>query len=116
MWKIKSLEVLGCHQKLIELLEWLKTEFGNDVITCAKRVDGSVHDTWPLRAIDVREWDENRGKHFEEFADVWWQYDHSRPEKKCVIYHDTGSGNHLHLQVHHNTRKRSLNTNRRFPV
>lgn len=32
-----------------------------------------------------------------------WQYDPDRPEKVCLLFHDTGKGPHLHLQVHPNT-------------
>ena len=35
----------------------------------------------------------------------YWIYDPERPEKKVAIYHDAGSGKHIHLQVHPNTRR-----------
>ena len=34
-----------------------------------------------------------------------WTYDPKRPHLQCLIYHDSGLGSHLHLQVHPNTIK-----------
>ena len=34
-----------------------------------------------------------------------FQYDPTRPDKHVAVLHDAGSGNHLHVQVHPNTRR-----------
>ena len=35
-----------------------------------------------------------------------YQYDSERPDKECLIHHDTGRGPHFHLQSHPNTKLR----------
>ena len=63
----------------------------------------SLHQNLPLRAIDLRCRDEAFGKFIEGWINTRWQYDHERPEKQVCLFHDTGQGYHLHLQVHPNT-------------
>ena len=115
MWKIKEPEVLNAHPNLIKLMDWLTVEFPDlDVITSARRYTGGVHDTNPLRAVDVRCWDDDDGETVEVFTNTWWDY--GKPGKNVCLYHDAGSGKHLHFQVRDETRLRSLNTNERYPM
>lgn len=55
-----------------------------------------------MRGIDFRTWDMDE-KFINDLCvavNTRWRYDPERPEKECLIYHDTGRGAHLHLQVH----------------
>lgn len=116
------------HPKAIELLVWLTfsvhTEAGHNlIVTSAWRPtrihsnDSGIHTTIPLRAFDLRShrWveDEDDG-HYESIFGVLperirdavnhcWQYDKYRPHLKVCVFHDTGKGWHLHMQVHPNT-------------
>jgi len=61
---------------------------------------GGVHDTIPLRAIDVRCKDDSVGFAAEKYLNERWIYDPQRHDMDVCMYHDAGSGYHLHLQVH----------------
>lgn len=78
------------------------------VITSAYRPqdERSVHKY--LRGLDFRTWDMKNGFISSICNDInsKWCYDPDRPDKDCLIFHDTGRGEHLHLQVHPNTVKR----------
>lgn len=65
--------------------------------------DEGVHGTLPLRGADIRCQDRDLGEEIELAINGAWQYDPKRPEMKVCIFHDTGDGPHLHLQVHPNT-------------
>lgn len=70
--------------------------------------DSGVHGQLPLRGLDFRCPNKEVGWAIEEHVNSIWEYDHTRPDMKCCIFHDAGTGNHLHLQVHPNTRRRLL--------
>lgn len=77
-------------------------------ITSLYRIDDpGVHGTLPLRGIDFRCKDDNLGKVVEDYVNDKWIYDYRRPKKVCCVYHDSGSGKHLHFQTHPNTRLRN---------
>ena len=92
--------------KLKELLRWVEARYGfGFVLTSLYREGtGSVHNTLPVRGHDLRCWDEDVGNLIAFQINEAWSYDHTRPSKVCAMYHDTGSGSHLHLQSHSNTR------------
>ena len=74
-------------------------------ITSIYRIgDSGVHGQLPTRGIDVRCRDAVIGHLIADFINGKWKYDPSRPEKKCCIFHNVGQGNHLHFQVHPNTK------------
>lgn len=74
-------------------------------ITSLYRIDDSgVHGQLPLRGIDLSCPDADFGDLIESYVNSIYQYDTNRPSKRCAIYHDAGSGYHIHLQVHPNTR------------
>jgi len=110
---IKSLKIVKglfrkpWHHKLIALYLWMLGQFGNEkiIITCAweKRKGKSPHNVDPLRAIDIRSWIFGDAKKIEYFINKSWLYDPDRPWLTCAVYHDTGRGPHIHLQVHDNT-------------
>ena len=95
------------HPKLRELVEWLETTTGVEfTATSMYRIgDTGVHGTLPLRAVDLRMHNEKLGRAIEEIINEDWQYNQEEWKLKCCLYHNAGSGMHLHLQVHPNTRR-----------
>ena len=76
------------------------------VITSLYRInDSGVHGQLPLRGIDVRCTDSEKGKYIEDSVNSRWSYDPNRPWMKVCMFHDVGQGEHLHFQVHHNTKE-----------
>ena len=84
--------------------EQFDTEF--TVTSLYRMFDEGVHGSLPLRGIDLRCREDHFGALIKDFVNSHWEYDPSRPEIDCCIYHDTGLGKHIHLQVHPNTRER----------
>jgi len=111
MIEYKSLEVkksyldYDSHPTIKKLVEWLSKRY-KIVITQGyeKRDYYSVHSEIPFRGVDIRSWIYTDPQKVVEDINNNWSYDELRPEKMCAIYHDTGSGDHIHLQVHNNTR------------
>lgn len=116
------------HPKLVELLIWLTfglhTDHGNNlVITSSWRPhkihadDSGIHMVNPLRAFDIRShrWvEDGQGGHYasvfgvlpetvQDMVNHCWQYDMDRPHLKVCVFHDTGRGWHMHMQVHPHT-------------
>jgi hypothetical protein len=106
---LKGLLIHQSHPELIRLLAWVAVRCPKDdiVITCGwePRNYSSTHNTVPLRAIDIRSSTFVDPTAVEEDVNRHWVYDLERPEMKCAIFHDTGRGPHLHLQVHDNTKQ-----------
>ena len=93
------------HHKLTDLTLWIVESVMNPLpmITCGYRKgDPGNHGTDPLRAIDLRSRDYD-AKGLVEKINCHWQYDSTRPDKRCAILHDVGKGMHIHLQVHDTT-------------
>ena len=69
--------------------------------------DLGVHGTLPLRATDLRCWDDDLGGRIQSWVNERWQYDPSRPHMTACMYHKNrgGDGKHLHFQVHPRTVK-----------
>ena len=90
---------------LVEIALAVEEHFGFEfTITSPYRIDDSgVHGTLPLRGIDLRCFDDEVGIIIEAWINRNWTYDSNRPHKMCCIFHDTGKGNHLHIQTHSNT-------------
>jgi hypothetical protein len=84
----------------------VETRFGVEfTVTSLYRIgDDGVHGQLPLRGIDLRCRDTAFGCQVVDWVNARWQYDPSRPQKECAMYHDIGQGAHIHLQVHPNTR------------
>ncbi len=87
--------------KLRRILIGLEAETGFQfTITSLYRInDTGVHGTLPLRGIDLRCHNPLFGVFVEEYINERWEYDADRPNMQVCIYHDAGSGNHLHIQV-----------------
>jgi len=95
------------HPKLILIMSWLTTMYDRTVITSAYRGgDKGVHGTDPCRGIDIRSWVFSNPRKVTDKINLTWEYDPDRPDKRVGIYHDIGSGEHIHLQVHDNTERR----------
>ena len=96
----------GFDPTLVEIVVWILEEYDRVVITCGYREgDGGVHGTMPCRGIDLRSWVYPYPYAVSNKVNDMWEYDPDRPYLKCASVHDSGSGMHLHLQVHKNTKK-----------
>lgn len=64
-----------------------------------------VHVAW--RAVDVRTRDRHiwMAERVGEWINERWRYDSRRPRLQCCVYKPHGTGRHLHVQVHPNTRR-----------
>lgn len=106
MITLSGYHVLSLNPKLTDLCMDVDREFGEGVYTSAFRpYDTGVHGTIPLRAIDRRCRNEKVGKLMAALINELWRYDDERPHLDVAVFHDTGLGPHLHLQVHRNTRR-----------
>ena len=94
--------------KLRKLAAFLESRTGLQfTITSLYRMqDDGPHGTLPLRAMDLRLRNTEIGEALEKLINDQWQYDPDRPHMNCALFHDTGAGEHLHLQVHPKTQKR----------
>ena len=79
------------HPILQDLTLWFERAFGEPF--------------YPLRGLDLRSFIYKNPQNIVDTINKVWMYDYKRPHMKCAIYHDTGQGDHIHLQVHPNTRK-----------
>jgi hypothetical protein len=102
----RNFATVSLHKAMQEFLIWFRKTFGEPFITGAFR-DGDlgVHGTIPLRGLDFRSYIYTNPQNVVDTINQIWSYDFKRPGKMCAILHDTGKGNHIHLQVHPNTRK-----------
>jgi len=96
-----SLLIHPYHPKMLELIKWFVNRNGKAVITQGyeKRPYPSVHSVVPVRGIDLRSWIYNYPFNAVDDCNIHWTYDPKIPERKCAILHDSGSGEHIHLQV-----------------
>jgi hypothetical protein len=68
--------------------------------------DKGVHGTNPCRGLDIRSWVYGDPQSICEMINRAYEYDPKRPDKRCAILHNVGKGEHIHLQVHPNTRRK----------
>jgi hypothetical protein len=102
----KNLEYL--HPMLRAVLQDIEDNLMQEepTITSQFRIDDpGIHGTMPLRAHDLRCWDTFMGTWVERRVNERWQYDPDRPYLNVCMFHDSGQGKHLHIQVHPNTVK-----------
>ena len=70
-------------------------------VTSLYRIDDDgVHGTLPLRGTDLRCRSKAVGEFLRDWINARWIYDPARPSRDVCIFHDTGSGYHLHIHVH----------------
>ena len=99
------------HPKLIEILLWLTVRYSSYLLTITSafrtakitHTDSGIHSTIPLRAFDIRSNMFDDPQAIADDINDAFLYDPDRPDLKVAIYHDTGSGPHLHIQCHDNT-------------
>jgi len=98
--------------RLLEIILWVAQEYGLCFTEGWRDLgrSGDVHNTDPLRAVDLRSWfyRPDVAKEIEAAINARWSYDHRRPEKNCAWIHNSGQGVHFHVQVHPNTRRREI--------
>lgn len=96
---------------LIQIIADVAKEHGI-VITEAWREPlhmGDVHSR--MRAVDLRSWcyPDQLAYEIRHEINRRWEYDYERPDMDVAIIHKTkGGGLHFHIQVHENTRRRSV--------
>lgn len=95
------------HPKLREMALEVEKHFRVEfTITSIYRIgDTGVHGQLPVRGLDLSCHNDDFGLLVKTYVNSKWQYDPEREYLDCCIYHDTGSGRHLHLQVHPNTKR-----------
>jgi hypothetical protein len=93
------------HTNMLELVDWLCDRIGEICITSGFRInnENSVHGAVPCRGLDLRSIIYQNPQGIVDMINAHWIYDPDRPNMKCAILHNTGSGFHIHLQVHDNT-------------
>lgn len=99
-WLINILNLEMIHPALKDVLRDLETEYDCFTITSLYRIENGVHHTMPLRAIDLRCRNIEVGRSIEYWVNKRWAYDPTRPGYEVCMFHDTGRGKHLHVQVH----------------
>ena len=101
----KYLDFIDSKLKL--LMDDYETFFGTEqTITSLYRIgDSGVHGQLPVRGADMRCRQDIVGYAVEQYMNERWVYDDSRPSMNVCIYHDTGRGKHIHLQVSNNTQR-----------
>jgi len=64
------------------------------------RHKNDLHGLITLRALDLRSWIYDDPQKVVDYVNNRWIYDPTRPEMMCCVYHDSGQGDHFHIQVH----------------
>lgn len=90
------------QEMITDLEETFRVEFLNT--SNYRPGDSGVHGHG--RGFDLACTYDPLGKVIEDYINTEWLYDPSRPTMKCCMYHDAGSGKHIHLQVHPATVKK----------
>lgn len=101
------------HPVLKQVVVWIESEglLPDELVQTsgyrpARPGTHSTHGTIPCRAMDLRCYDDELGKDVQDMVNRTWIYDPERPQLRVCLYHDTGEGRHLHVQVHEHTRRR----------
>lgn len=103
---IKNLDVLNLHPMLLRVGYYAIDVLGFDIVTSAYRPgDSGVHGQIPVRGLDIRCRDSQKGSEAEIEINSKWIYDPDRPEMKVCIGHGEGDNYHVHLQVHPKTKE-----------
>lgn len=107
---LESLLVHPAHPKLIRLVVWFAIRYSDTVLTGGyeERSYPSVHSVVPFRGMDVRSRVFPDPELVVTDVNLYWIYDPERPWLECAVYHDTGRGPHIHLQVCDRTTGRRL--------
>lgn len=103
-------QIMMLHPILRIILLDVEENCGPLRITSLRRTTPGVHNTNPLRAVDISCKAEQPGKGIEAYINEKWEYDKQRPELKVCLWH--GEVKHLHIQVHYNTKRKPLRMER----
>ena len=99
-----NLLAIPYHKKLIELVVWCAFRHSNIIFTSGYRDgDRGVHGLKPCRGMDIRSWIFDNPQEIVNDINSYWIYDPKRLKYMCAILHDTGKGEHIHLQAHSRT-------------
>ena len=124
---LKGVGEVAWHPILTRLAQWCAARYSNFRISCAheQRNYASVHDTDPLRGLDIGTKKFDDPKLVEQDINQCWEYDHTRNNLTCAVYHaicpachqshreyaevcECGQNIkayfHIHLQCHNRTR------------
>ncbi len=115
--RIKNTQVLRAIMEytyaplLITILCEVADKFGIFITEAwrKERHSGDVHSTKPGRGIDLRVriyGNMERAEQIRDWINQRWEYDYRRTDLKVAIIHDTGEGEHFHIQTHPRTRLR----------
>lgn len=95
------------HPFLIKVLKDIENEFGQKVFTSLYRHnDPGVHGTIPTRGADIGEKNQIVGNVIKGWVNSRWIYDSERPNLKVCVFGDENHKDHIHVQVHKNTKGR----------
>lgn len=97
----KRLREMACELEVMTRLTF-------EVTSLYRIGDNGVHGQLPLRGIDFGCSNLDVGQVLVDFVNERWVYDERRHSMKCAMVHNVGSGLHIHLQVHPNTKRREV--------
>jgi hypothetical protein len=100
-WHLKHLEALNLYPILIEIMEWIKSQFGLDLVITQVYKEGMEG-----KHVDLRCPDDVIGPRIEQEVNRHFQYDPERPRYQVAWWHkadEPGAEYHLHTQVCKNT-------------
>lgn len=101
---LRGILAIPFHRKMVTMATWIAHRYSEMVITDGYRDgDPGVHGTNPCRGMDIRSTSFPDPKKVVDDINAHWIYDSARPLKSCALYHNTGRGYHIHLQVEEDT-------------
>lgn len=114
--RIKNAEVLAGLMShvfdavLIDIMVWIAETYGLCITEGwrKRRHRNDLHGLIKPRANDIRSWfyRTDKAHEIESAINRRWIYDPLRPEKDVAWIHDSGEGEHFHIQTHPNTIRR----------
>ena len=101
---LQNLLAVPYHKNLIQLICWVAFRYVNHtkplVITSGYRDgDSGVHGLKPCRGMDIRSYVFDNPAEIVDDINNYFEYDPKRPHLNCALLHDSGSGEHIHLQA-----------------
>ena len=109
---VKSLGIIqsiedagGLHPKLWDVLRWVLKKWPNKLIITSlyRQGDHGVHGQKPCRGADIRSWVFGYPDAIVSAINDFWDYGDEKHQ--VALLHDTGRGEHIHLQVRDETRE-----------
>ena len=102
---LKSILTYPANPVLIDIISWLADNHGITITEWFREQThpNDLHGLSPLRASDVRSWVYDNPDKVCVEINKRWIYDPDRPHMKCALLHNSGQGEHIHLQTHPRT-------------